>query len=106
MAAESIGLAIHELATNAVKYGAFTVSGGRVDVRWRTAPKGDQAWLSLDWKESGMLGHPIEDRRRGFGTLLLQETLQYDLNAEVRRMFEPTGFHCEIAFPLAGCHRT
>lgn len=99
-AAESIGLAVHELATNAVKYGAFTVSDGRIDVRWSTASRGDQTWLSLDWKESGLQGRPVEERRRGFGTVLLQETLQYDLGAVVERMFEPTGFHCGIAFPL------
>jgi len=99
-AAESIGLAINELATNAVKYGAFTVPQGRIDVHWTMASRGDQTWLSLDWKESGMQGRPIEERRRGFGTLLLEQMLQYDLGAEVTRMFEPTGFHCTIAFPL------
>lgn len=100
-AAESIGLAIHELATNAVKYGAFTVSDGWIGIRWMTALRDDQIWLTIDWKESGMQGRPVEERRRGFGTVLLQQTLQYDLDAEVKRMFEPTGLHCEIAFPLA-----
>ena len=100
-AAESVGLAVHELATNAVKHGAFTVEGGRIDVRWRKQLRGDETWLSIDWKESGMTGRPVEQKREGFGTLLLQETLQYDLRAEVRRRFEPQGFECEIAFPFS-----
>jgi PAS domain S-box-containing protein len=99
-AAESLGLAIHELATNAVKHGAFTVEGGRIDVSWRKQAKGDEAWLSIDWKESGMTGTPIEQKRKGFGTLLLQQTLHYDLGAQVTQRFEPHGFECEIAFPL------
>jgi PAS domain S-box-containing protein len=99
-AAESLGLAIHELATNAVKHGAFTVEGGRIDVNWRKQARGDEAWLSIDWKESGMTGRPIEQKRKGFGTLLLQQALQYDLGAQVTPRFEPHGFQCEIAFPL------
>lgn len=100
-AAESIGLAIHELATNAVKHGAFTVDRGRIDVCWSKESTDSGAWLSLGWKESGMSGHPVEQKREGFGTLLLQQTLQYDLGAKVTRLFEPSGFRCEIAFPLA-----
>jgi PAS domain S-box-containing protein len=99
-AAESLGLAIHELATNAVKHGAFIVEGGRIDVSWRKQARGEEAWLSIDWKESGMTGRPVEQKRKGFGTLLLQQTLQYDLGAQVTRRFEPHGFECEIAFPL------
>jgi PAS domain S-box-containing protein len=99
-AAESLGLAIHELATNAVKHGAFTVEGGRIDVSWQKQARGAEAWLSIDWKESGMTGRPIEQKRKGFGTLLLQQALQYDLGAQVTRRFDPHGFQCEIAFPL------
>jgi two-component sensor histidine kinase len=101
-AAESIGLAIHELATNAVKFGAFTIPEGRIDARWMEELRGDRTWLLLDWKERGMQGRLVEGSRRGFGTLLLEEMLKYDLGAEVRLLFEPTGFHCEIAFPLVG----
>ena len=58
-------------------------------------------WLSLGWKESGMSGHPVEQKREGFGTLLLEHSLQFDLGAKVTRLFEPSGFSCDIAFPLA-----
>lgn len=100
-AAESLGLAIHELATNAVKHGAFTVAAGRIDVCWRKEDEEGEPWLSLGWTESGMLGRPVVQARAGFGTLLLQETLQYDLGARVTRAFEPNGFRCTISFPLA-----
>jgi two-component sensor histidine kinase len=98
--AESMGLAIHELATNAVKYGAFSAPRGRVDIGWLAAPRGNHTWLKLDWKESGMRGRPVVEGRRGFGTTLLQEALAYDIGAEVKRIFEPSGFRCAIAFPL------
>jgi len=98
--AESMGLAFHELATNALKYGAFAAPHGRVDIAWHTVPRGNHTWLSLDWTESGMLGRLVVDARRGFGTILLQEALPYDLSAEVKREFRPTGLYCNIALPL------
>ncbi len=100
-AAENIGLAIHELATNAVKHGAFTIPRGRIDVGWSKELRQDGDWLWLSWKESGMAGRPVEQSRQGFGTILLEQTLQYDLGAEVTRAFEFGGFRCEITFPLA-----
>ena len=99
-AAESTSLAIHELATNALKYGALSVPRGRVDINWSTAPRANHTWLSLDWKESGMNGRPVVESRRGFGATLLEDMLKYDFGAEVTRMFNPDGFRCEIAFPL------
>jgi len=100
-AAESIGLAVHELATNAVKHGALAVAGGHVEVSWRQQTRQGQAWLSLDWSESGMTGRRVAQMREGFGTVLLLRTLPYDLGATVARTFAPLGFHCNISFPLA-----
>ena len=99
-AADDIALAGHELATNAVKHGAFTVLVGRIDVRWEKKVRGNETWLLLEWKESGMASHPVEQRREVFGTILLRHSLTYDLGAEVTRVFEPSGFRCEIALPL------
>lgn len=101
-AAERMALVIHELTTNALKHGAFSVERGHIDVRWLTEHRGGDAWLSLEWKERGMTGRPVEQRREGFGTILLRHTLPYDLGAEVTRAYEPNGFRCEIAFPLEG----
>jgi PAS domain S-box-containing protein len=99
-AAESIGLAIHELATNALKHGAYTSDRGHVGVRWWKEQRDSGPWLSLEWKESGMEGHTVEQGREGFGTVLLQQSLPYDLGAEVTRSFEPSGFRCTIGFPF------
>ncbi|MBR0756086.1 PAS domain-containing protein [Bradyrhizobium jicamae] len=99
-AAESMGLAFHELATNAVEHGAFTSRLGRVEVRWRLEPRGAVSWLVLDWVERGMQGRAVVPSREGFGTALLQRLLRDNLNAEVTRRFEPDGFNCTIAFPL------
>lgn len=98
--AESMVLAIHELATNAVKFGALAVPRGRVDVSWQATPRGNQTWLSFDWRESGLMNRPVEQRRRGFGTILLEDALKYDLGAEVERELRPAGLHCRIALPL------
>jgi PAS domain S-box-containing protein len=100
--AESLGLAFHELTTNAVKHGAFTVEHGHIDVRWAKELRDGQIWVSLEWKESGMHGRRVAQSREGFGSILLRQTLAYDLGAEVQRSYEPGGFCCEIAFPLEG----
>jgi PAS domain S-box-containing protein len=100
-AAKGIGLAIHELATNAVKHGAFTVADGHIEVRWSKEERDGEPWLAFCWTESGMTGRPVKQVREGFGTILLQQTLQYDLGAIVVRRFEPTGFRCEIGLPFA-----
>jgi PAS domain S-box-containing protein len=99
-AAQHIGLAIHELATNAVEHGALTVGRGHIDARWRKEQRDGETWVVLDWKESGMAGRPVEQRREGFGSVLLRHTLGYDLGAEVTFAYEPSGFRCQIAFVL------
>ncbi len=99
-AAQNIALAIHELATNAIEHGALTVARGHIEVQWRKEQREREVWLVLDWKESGMTGRPVEPTREGFGSVLLRHTLGYDLGAEVALAYEPSGFRCEIAFPL------
>ena len=98
-AAENMGLAFHELATNAVEHGAFTSRLGLIQVQWRLEERG-VSWLVLDWIESGMQGRLVAPSREGFGTMLLLRVLRDDLGAEVTRRFEPEGFSCTIAFPL------
>jgi PAS domain S-box-containing protein len=100
-AAEIMGLTMHELATNAVKHGALTSPNGSICVRWHDEPRAEGNWLVLEWKESGMQGRPVVQAREGFGTAVLQQTLQYDLSALVSRTFDPDGFRCTIQFPLA-----
>jgi PAS domain S-box-containing protein len=96
-AAERLGLAIHELATNAVKYGAISVPGGRLSVSWSF----DAKTLSLVWLETG-LDELTTPTHRGFGSEIIERTLAYDLGATTKLEFLPTGARCEISFPRAG----
>jgi two-component sensor histidine kinase/PAS domain-containing protein len=94
-AAVALGMAVHELATNAVKYGALSVPGGRVAVRSRVAD--DR--LTLDWIEAG--GPPVEGpRRRGFGSRLLEQGLARELSGKVRLDYLPSGLSCRMDLPL------
>ena len=98
-AAETLGLALHELATNAVKHGALSNALGSIDVAWRIA--GDEApQLELDWIEHG--GPTVlPPRRKGFGSEILERTLAYELKGNTQMEFRPSGFVCHISVPLA-----
>lgn len=92
----SFGLAIHELATNAAKYGALSVSGGQVSVAWRRS--GEQL-AEVEWKESG--GPPVSaDRRRGFGTELIEKIVAHELRHPVALEFRPEGVRCLMRVPV------
>lgn len=95
----ALALALHELATNAAKYGALSVPRGQVRVGWRMLRADARSWLSLEWLEKGgpRVGPPT---RRGFGSELIERTLVYELEADVKRDFEPDGLECRIKFPL------
>lgn len=95
-AALSLGLVIHELAANAAKYGALSNSEGCVEVSWT----GDGGRLDLVWRERG--GPPVTPpTRRGFGSRLIERSLQGALGGSARQVFEPDGLVCVIALPLA-----
>jgi two-component sensor histidine kinase len=98
-AAETLGLAIHELVTNAVKHGAFSTPNGRIAVTWRIETDGAGPRLVFAWRESG-LPKPAAPKRRGFGTDLLERTLAYELQAKTVQAFESDGLRCTIELPL------
>jgi len=98
--AESLSLAIHELATNAVKYGAIAAPAGRIEVRWRCEEGESSKRLVLEWDEQGVEPAVPTPTRRGFGLELLERTLPYDLGAETRLDFRPEGVRFEMAMPL------
>ena len=99
-AAQSFALALHELTTNAVKYGAFAEAGGRLSVTWRIEADGGEPRLSLEWKESGVRVLDIRPSRAGFGRELIERSLPYELGAETRLEFEPGGVRALIELPL------
>lgn len=95
-AAQTLGLALHELATNAAKYGALSSSDGRVTVRWGE----DGERFHLAWSEEG--GPPVtRPKRRGFGTVVIERNVARTLEADVALTFEPSGMVCRIDAPLA-----
>lgn len=96
-AAVSLVMALHELGTNASKYGALSVPGGRVTILWRIGG-GDR--LELEWRELG--GPAVEPpRQRGFGFRMIERALAADLAGEARIDFTPEGLVCRIEAPLA-----
>jgi PAS domain S-box-containing protein len=98
-AAQPVAMALHELATNAVKYGALSTPAGRVSVAWRLE-SGPQRVLRLRWAEAG--GPPVEGppARRGFGSRVLDATLRRQLGGGVALQWERTGLVCDMEVPL------
>jgi len=97
-AAQNLGLALHELAVNAAKFGALSVPSGRVSVTWSQRDKGDDHAVELDWREQ--LGPKVKVRRRkGFGSMVIERNLTRALDAEVNLNFDPGGLHCHIVIP-------
>jgi PAS domain S-box-containing protein len=97
--AVSFALAIHELATNAAKYGALSNEAGRVSVSWLLARRDEMGWLKLRWKETGGPA-VVAPARRGFGSRMIEKALAEELAGQVRLKFEPTGVTCAIDSPL------
>jgi PAS domain S-box-containing protein len=97
-AAQSLGLALHELADNAAKFGALSVPEGRISITWRRIPQTDGEALEIVWTESGgpSVGPP---GRRGFGTLVIEGNLPRSLDAEVDLAFAAQGVRCRILVP-------
>lgn len=98
--AQAMAMAVHELATNAVKYGALSAPGGRVRIAWRkiAADPGSGKRLAVRWTETG--GPPVQaPLREGFGTRLMERTVCGQLNGEVRFDWHGDGIVCEIIIP-------
>ena len=94
----SIAMALHELGTNAVKYGALSREGGRVRITW-TIERGTEKILTLRWSESG--GPPVtKPTRKGFGSRLIERSLARELAGEVTLNYEPGGVVCTIKAPV------
>ncbi|MRX52303.1 PAS domain S-box protein [Paracoccus sp. S-4012] len=98
-AALSIAMALHELATNAAKYGALSTEEGKVDIVWEVAGPGKDRALSLRWTESGG-PHVAEPTHKGFGSRLIQRVLAAELSGNVSVSYQPTGVVCTIDAPM------
>ena len=92
----SLGLALHELATNAAKYGSLSVATGKVRVTWSLI---DDKLASIRWVESGG-PRVVEDRRRGFGSELIEKIVAHELRHPVDLKFAPEGVSCTLLVPV------
>ncbi len=99
-AALTLGMIVHELATNALKYGALSTPEGAVVVSWTIEPRGaEPPMLRLQWLERG--GPPVRPpRRRGFGSRLILRGVATDLDGNAWLDFEPLGLRCRMEFPV------
>lgn len=96
-AAQTLGLALHELAANAARFGALSVPGGRLSVTWDRCEK-PGGGLALDWRERN--GPRVNPRsKHGFGSMVIESNLARTLDAQVNLDFDPTGVCCRIVIP-------
>ncbi len=96
----SLSLALHELATNAAKYGALSTGRGRISITW-SLQTGTPTRLTLRWQESG---GPVvkQPSRKGFGSRLIQTLLAAELNGQVEISYHPSGLVCSVDAALQG----
>jgi two-component sensor histidine kinase len=100
MTAERLSLAIHELATNAVKHGALISDQGKIAIDWKEEPRNGSKDLIFTWSESGVEVDVERVRQDGFGMELLRRSLPYDLQAETSVDLRPAGLHFRLRMPL------
>ncbi|MFL0355625.1 CHASE domain-containing protein [Erythrobacter sp. GH1-10] len=92
----SFGLAIHELATNAAKFGALSVPDGSVSIKWQLI---DEQLAEVEWREAG--GPPVaQSRHRGFGTELIEKIVAHELRNPVQLEFPDDGVRCVMRVPV------
>jgi two-component sensor histidine kinase len=99
-ATQAVAMVLHELATNAAKYGALSTSDGRVSVSWDRRFSGDAADnLTIAWREIGgpLVAAPIQS---GFGNNLIRNLIPHELGGIVDLAFASDGVYCKIEFPL------
>jgi PAS domain S-box-containing protein len=95
-AAEIVALALHELATNAVKHGALAGDAGHLSITWYVRNDG---WLVIRWHETGVVVAEAATARRGYGRELLEVALPHALGARTRFELKPDGLLCSIELP-------
>ena len=100
---QTFSLALHELATNALKYGALASPNGHLTVRWNVAEGDGPPRLQVDWRESGVDMTHVGDRPRGggYGRELIERALPYQLAAKTSYALMSDGVHCSIDVPTS-----
>ena len=98
-AAEALGLAVHELVTNAVKYGSLSKQDGRVALTWSEDRSGDEPMFRAEWRECDGPA-VVAPTRSGFGTVLIDRNVRAALGGTVNLDFAPTGLVWTVTAPL------
>lgn len=101
-AVQPLSMVLHELVTNAAKYGALSRPGGRVRMGWRLVPAEDGERLVIEWEERGGPQVAGEPARRGFGSALIGATVRGQLGGRFETGWEPDGLRCMIDLPAQG----
>lgn len=97
--AVTVSLAIHELCTNAYKYGALSAEGGRVNIRWELRENSGDKLFFFEWREVG--GPPVcQPKHKGFGSSLLERGLAAQLGGQILLDYDPAGVVCTFSAPL------
>lgn len=102
-AVKTLALAVHELVTNAVKYGALSTPEGRLAVTWKLVDgDGSHRHLFIDWHETGVVmpDASVPPKRTGYGRELIERALPYQLEAETGYTFSADGIRCTILLPV------
>jgi two-component sensor histidine kinase len=95
-----LALGFHELATNAAKYGALSVPGGSIEIRWAERPSEAGDVLKLNWRERN--GPPVSPpKQKGFGSRLVERALAREVNGTADLKYFPEGLRFEIAIPMS-----
>jgi PAS domain S-box-containing protein len=97
-AAQVLALAFHELATNAVKYGALRQPAGKLAVTWQADDAGNEQMTRIEWREAGIDIHE-GPKRKGYGRELIERALPYQLGAKTKLEIGRDGVHCQIVIP-------
>jgi two-component sensor histidine kinase len=95
---QALAKVLHELATNAAKYGALSIPGGHVSVNWERNPSGDGTSLSIVWQE---LDGPVKsEAQSSYGTDLIRNLIPHELEGKVDFVFASNGVSCRIEIPI------
>lgn len=97
----AIALALHELATNSVKFGALSVEDGRLGIRWSRQGEANRPRITLEWAERGVPVVASAPMRTGFGREYIEQALPYQFDATTSFELRPGGLLCRISFPTA-----
>lgn len=102
---QALAMALHELATNAVKYGALGQASGHLAIHWQleATDSCDRPWLHITWHETGVTMRPSASSLAGGGQgrMLIERALPYQLGARTSYRLEPDGIHCTISMPVS-----